>query len=134
WGVLPLSRRAVPVAPRVPHPGSGQQPGGPGPRAAARAPPESVQRAILGCHTASPNSLVALRPKVIPPTITHAGVRFGHALLGNADVAVVQFVFAFYGFETYNVLVNPNNLLVQTVLTTMVHSADYVFFVLNTHG
>jgi len=55
-------------------------------------------------------------------------------LLGNADVAVVQFVFAFYGFETYNVLVNPNNLLVQTVLTTMVHSADYVFFVLNTHG
>jgi hypothetical protein len=55
-----------------------------------------------------PCGFLALRPpKVIPPTITNAGFRFGHALLGNADVAVVQFVFAFYGFETYNVLVNP---------------------------
>lgn len=75
---------------------------------------------------------LALRPPtVIPPAITNAGFRFGHGLLGNADFVVVQFVFAFYGFETYNVLVNPNNLLVQTVLTTMVHSADYFFFALN---
>src|ERR1043166_3777862 len=57
---------------------------------------------------------LALRPPtVIPPAITGAGFRFGHSLLGNADFVVVQFVFAFYGFETYNVLVNPNNLLVQ---------------------
>jgi hypothetical protein len=78
---------------------------------------------------------LALRPPtVIPPAITDAGFRFGHSLLGNADFVVVQFVFAFYGFETYNVLVNPNNLLVQTVLTTMVQSADYFFFVLNTNG
>jgi len=78
---------------------------------------------------------LALRPPtVIPPAIANAGFRFGHGLLGNADFTVVQFVFAFYGFETYNVLVNPNNPLVQAVLATMVHSADYFFFVLNANG
>jgi len=78
---------------------------------------------------------LALRPpKAIPPAITDAGFRFGHCLLGTADYMVVQFVFAFYGFETYNVLVNPNNLLVRTVLTTMVQSADYFFFALDAHG
>src|SRR2546423_2595988 len=45
---------------------------------------------------------LALRPpKAIPPAVTHAGFRFGHCLLDNADCMVVQFVFAFYGFETY---------------------------------
>jgi hypothetical protein len=72
-----------------------------------------------------PGGFLALRPPtVIPPTITEAGLRFGHGLLGNADFIVVQFVFAFDGFETYNVLVNSNNLLVQTVVTTMVHNED----------
>jgi hypothetical protein len=37
----------------------------------------------------------------------------------------VRCIFAFYGFGTYNVLVNLNNPLVQTVLTTIVHSTDY---------
>jgi hypothetical protein len=78
---------------------------------------------------------LALRPPtVIPPAITDVGFRFGHCLLGNADYMVVQFVFAFYGFETYNVLVNPNNLLVRTVVTTMVQNEDYFFFALDTHG
>ena len=78
---------------------------------------------------------LALRPPtVIPPAITDVGFRFGHALLGNADYVVVQFVFAFYGFATYNVLVNPNNLLVRTVITTMVQNEDYVFFALDAHG
>jgi hypothetical protein len=78
---------------------------------------------------------LALRPpRAIPPTITDAGFRFGHCLLGNADYVVVQFVFAFYGFETYNVLVNPNNLLVRTVVTTMVQNEDYFFFALDARG
>jgi len=78
---------------------------------------------------------LALRPPTaIPPAVTDAGFRFGHSLLGNADYVVVQFVFAFYGFETYNVLVNPHNLLVQTVVTTMVHNEDYFFFALNADG
>jgi hypothetical protein len=78
---------------------------------------------------------LALRPPtVIPPAITDVGFRFGHTLLGNADDVVVQFVFTFYGFETYNVLVNPNNLLVRTVVTTMVQNEDYFFFALDAHG
>ena len=68
---------------------------------------------------------LALRPpQAIPLAITNAGFRFGHGLRGYADVVVVQFVFAFDGFATYNVLVNPDNLLVRTVITTMVHNED----------
>jgi len=82
-----------------------------------------------------PCGFLALRPhKVIPPAISNAGFRFGHALLGNAHFEVVHFAFEFYGFETYNVLINPKNPLVQTVLTTMVHSGDYVFFAINANG
>ena len=56
-----------------------------------------------------------------------SGFRFGHSLLGTREYEVLHFAFAFYGFEAYNVLVNPNNPLVQTVLTTMVDSRDYFF-------
>ena len=81
------------------------------------------------------SGFLALRPgTILSPDITNAGFRFGHALLGTADYAVVQFVLAFYGFETYNALVNPANPLVQTVLTTMVTRGDYVFFALDTMG
>ena len=60
---------------------------------------------------------LALRPdEVIPPEISALGFNFGHALLGTAEFEVIQFVFQFYGFETYNVLVNPN---------------DYFFFAVN---
>src|SRR5467141_1381813 len=46
---------------------------------------------------------LALRPPtVIPPAITDAGFRFGHSLLGTPNFVVVQFVFHFYGFDTYN--------------------------------
>jgi hypothetical protein len=51
-----------------------------------------------------------LRPaEVIPPEISGLGFNFGHALLGTTEFEVIQFVFHFYGFETYNMLVNPNN-------------------------
>src|SRR5712691_10149192 len=82
-----------------------------------------------------PCGFLALRPhEVIPPGITNAGFRFGHSLFGNASFAVVHFAFEFYGFKTYNVLVNPNNPLVQAVLTTMVESGDYFFFALDAQG
>jgi hypothetical protein len=78
---------------------------------------------------------LALRPdRIIPPEITNAGFRFGHTLFGNADFEVVHFAFEFYGFNTYNVLVNPNNPLVKAVLTTMVESGDYFFFELSSNG
>ena len=78
---------------------------------------------------------LALRPdEIIPPDISNAGFRFGHTLYGNADFEVVHFAFEFYGFKTYNVLVNPNNPLVKAVLTTMIESGDYFFFELNSNG
>ena len=78
---------------------------------------------------------LALRPnEVIPPEVSSVGFRFGHSLLGTADFEVVHFAFEFYGFETYNVLINPNNPAVQTILTTMVESGDYFFFAINSNG
>ena len=73
----------------------------------------------------------ALRPdKLIPPEICNDGFGFGHALRGNESFEVVQFVFHFYGFETYSALVNPNNPLARAVLTAMVENGDYFFFAL----
>jgi hypothetical protein len=78
---------------------------------------------------------LALRPgEIIPPVISNAGFRFGHSLLGTTAFEVIHFAFEFYGFETYNVLINPNNPLVQTVLTRMVERGDYFFFALNANG
>ena len=55
-----------------------------------------------------PCGFLALRPaEVIPPEISGLGFNFGHALLGTTEFEVIQFVFHFYGFETYNMLVNP---------------------------
>src|SRR4029077_18171002 len=71
---------------------------------------------------------LALRPaEVIPPEISGLGFNFGHALLGTTEFEVIQFVFHFNGFETYNMLVNPNNRLVKKMLTRMVESGDYFF-------
>jgi hypothetical protein len=76
-----------------------------------------------------PCGFLALRPaEVIPPEISGLGFNFGHALLGATKFEVIQFVFHFYGFETYNMLVNPNNRLVKKVLMRMVESGDYFFF------
>ena len=67
---------------------------------------------------------LALRPaEVIPPEISGLGFNFGHALLGTTEFEVIQFVFHFYGSETYNMLVNPNNRLVKKVLMRMVRAA-----------
>ena len=46
----------------------------------------------------------------------------------------MHFVFEFYGFQTYNVLTNPNNPLVQTVLDRMISDEDYFFFALEATG
>jgi hypothetical protein len=76
-----------------------------------------------------PYAFLALRPdESIPPETTSRGFRFGHSLIGNADYEVVHFAFEFYGFQTYNVLLNPNNKLVRAVLTRMVESGDYFIF------
>lgn len=74
---------------------------------------------------------VALRPgKTIPREVSNRGFRFG---LGNDDFEVALFAFEFYGFETYNAPINPNNPLARAVLTTMAESGDYFFFALDSN-
>ena len=80
---------------------------------------------------ASQCALVALRlHQAIPRAISAAGFRFGHSLLGASGWEVVHFAFEFYSFATYNVLVNPSDPVVRSVLTTMVRTGDYFFFAL----
>lgn len=67
----------------------------------------------------------------IPPAVSNQGFNFGHQLLGNDTYEVIQFAFEFYGFQTCKVLVNPNNPLVQNVLTTMIEQGDYFFFAID---
>jgi hypothetical protein len=72
--------------------------------------------------------------EAMPPAIADRGFEFGHALYGSAAFAVLLLVFAFPGFQTYHVLINPNNLLVQAVLRTMLDDGDYFFFALQPQG
>lgn len=56
---------------------------------------------------------LALRPdSEIPENVTADGFNFGNSLYGSEAFQVIHFGFEFYGFETYNVLLNPNNLIV----------------------
>jgi hypothetical protein len=74
-------------------------------------------------------AFLALRPHVpIPSGITAAGFNFGHALLGTSEFEVIQFAFEFYGFETYHVLLNPSNSVVQTVVNSMMEDGEYFIF------
>jgi hypothetical protein len=78
---------------------------------------------------------LALRPgEEIPPEASEGGFSFGHSLYGSSRFEVLHFAFQFYGFQTYNVLLNPNNPLVRTVLDTMVEGGDYFFFALSESG
>ena len=74
-------------------------------------------------------ALVALRfEEAIPRDISAAGFRFGHSLLGTSSWEVVHFGFEFYGFATYNALINPSDPVAWPVLQTMVRTGDYFFF------
>ena len=76
-----------------------------------------------------PCGFLALRfTAAIPTEVTNLGFSFGHALLGTSQFEVILFSFRFYGFQTYHVLVNPNNALVQAVITRIIEGGDYFFF------
>ena len=82
-----------------------------------------------------PCGMLALRlDQEMPVTVADSGCEFGHALFGTTAFVVLHLVFAFPGFQTYNVLINPHNPLVQAVLRTMLDDGDYFFFALNTQG
>lgn len=75
--------------------------------------------------------LVAIRLiERLPPAVTAAGCRFGHALLRTAHYTVVHFVFEFPGCARYHALVRPDHPTVRAVLTRMVESGEFFFFVL----
>ena len=79
-----------------------------------------------------PCGFVALRPEpAIPPDVSSIGFKFGHTLYGNNQFEVVHFSFEFYGYQTYNVLINPNNGIAQVVLQRMLERGDYFFFALD---
>ena len=79
--------------------------------------------------------MLALRlDEAIPTAIADRGFEFGHTLFGTTTFVVLHFVVAFPGFQTYNVLINPNNLVVQAVLRTMLDDGDYFFFALQPQG
>ena len=82
-----------------------------------------------------PHGFLALRTaETLPSDISRGGFNFGHSVLGNSKFEVVHFVFEFYNFHTFNVLVNPNNVLVQSVLSMMIESGEYFFFALGRSG
>jgi hypothetical protein len=77
-------------------------------------------------------AFIALRPEQeIPPHISDNGFAFGHTLIGNSISEVIHFCFDFYDYQAYNVLINPNNPIVQTVLKTMIDNGNYFFFCLD---
>ena len=79
-----------------------------------------------------PLGCMALRTlEAIPAEVSSGGFNFGHSILGNSQFEVLHFIFEFYGFKKFNVLVNPNNPLVQSVLTMMIESGEYFFFALS---
>jgi hypothetical protein len=81
------------------------------------------------------SGFLALRPaEEIPPEVSDSGFAFGHSLYGGSRFEVLHFAFQFYDFQTYNVLLNPNNPLVRTVLEVMVEGGDYFFFALSESG
>ena len=47
-------------------------------------------------------------------------LQFRARVVWRRRLAVAQFAFAFYGFATYNVLINPSNPAAQTVLEAMI--------------
>lgn len=75
---------------------------------------------------------VGMRPGFpIPPAVTQSGFNLGHSIQGNGEEYVVHFAFEFYDHAVYNGLVNPDNVLIKSVLTKMLETKDYFFLAIN---
>lgn len=83
----------------------------------------------------TPHGLLALRTaETIPSEVSQGGFSFGHTVFGASEFEVLHFAFDFYNFQTFNVLVNPNNPIVRTVLNMMLESGEYFFFAISPSG
>lgn len=78
-------------------------------------------------------SLLSLRLNDNVPT-TGWGFNFGNCLLGTSKYEVVLFSFEFYGFNNYNVLINPNNPISRKVLSIMIETGDFFMFLFNSEN
>jgi hypothetical protein len=77
-------------------------------------------------------AMITLRlNEALPREVSAAGFAFGHALYGGGSWEVVHFAFEFYGFATYDVLINPSDPVARLVLSTMIRTGDYFFFALD---
>ena len=97
---------------------------------------EAAPRFALGMieERKQPYAVLALRPGVtIPPDITDRGFEFGHSRQGSTEYELIHFAFEFRGFETYNVLLNPNNPLVLAVVRSMVEQGGYFVLAIDDH-
>ncbi len=87
-------------------------------------------RGLIEAH-GQPCAVLALRPGVaIPSGITDLGFNLGHTVLGGSDFELIHFAFEFYGFATYNVLLNPSNPQVRTVVSRMLVYGGYFILAL----
>src|ERR1019366_7704994 len=77
-------------------------------------------------------AMITLRlNQALPREVSTAGFAFGHTLYGGGSWEVVHFAFGFYGFATYNVLINPGDPVASLVLSTMIRTGDYFFLALD---
>ncbi|MBN1467216.1 MAG: hypothetical protein JW924_00690 [Fusobacteriaceae bacterium] len=84
---------------------------------------------VIGLEN-SKKALIALRLNESIPT-QDWGFQFGNSLYGSSRIEVIHFGFEFYSFKNFNVLINPNNSVVQEVLKMMIETKDYFFLLIN---
>jgi len=70
----------------------------------------------------------------IPDSVTGQGFNFGHSMLAIEDGEIVHFAFEFYDFLLFNVLINPSNPIAQAVISSMVETGEYFFFIIGPGG
>lgn len=76
--------------------------------------------------------MIALRLNtVLPRAVAQAGFSLGNGLFGGREWQVLHLAFNFYGFRTYNLLINPALPAMSSVWETIIETEDYMFLVLN---
>jgi hypothetical protein len=85
---------------------------------------------VIEDHARKTGLLTLRLNEIIPPEVADRGFGFGNSLFGTSAFEVVHFAFDFYEYKTYNILINPNNPIAQTVLSLMVESGGYFFFLI----
>lgn len=70
----------------------------------------------------------------LPAHTAQSGFDLGYELLGNDRYQLMHFVLRFQDLPPYDILLNPNNPVVRKVVDVMRETAQYFFFMVETHG